>query len=166
MSSPIISSQRRTALWEAMLDADMNVCFWTLMSQRYTRIDRLGKIVIALTSSGTVAAWGFWEQHSAIWKCLSALACITSILHPILWPAEQQKRISRLVGTWKQIALKYQLLWEQDSDLNAPEVWKQFQKARVSQGKIDETRAPVSKKLIRAAYNQVLRKRGLQTKGQ
>lgn len=163
VSSPI-SSQRRTALWEAMLDAEMNVSFWTLMSQRYTRIDRAGKIVIALTSSGTVAAWSLWEQYPAIWKILSALACITSILYPILWPAEQQKKISRLVGNWKQIGLKYQLLWEQDSELSTPEAWKQFEKARLSEGKIDETRAPVSKRLIRAAYSQVLRRRGLQTK--
>lgn len=163
MSSPNISSQRRTALWESMLDADLNVSFWTLMSQRYTQIDRLGKIVIALTSSGTVAAWGFWEQYPLVWKILSACACVTAILHPILWPAEQQKRISRLIGAWKQVALKYQMLWDQDSDLNTSELWMQYRKAKVMQNKIDEARVPVSKRLIRRAYTQVLRKRGLQT---
>ncbi len=160
MSSPPAESQRR-ALWDAMLDADMNVCYWTFVCARYGKIDKVCRAVVAVSSSGTVAAWGFWSEYPLIWKGFSAIACLVSVIYPIVWPPDQIKKMSSLLGSWKQIATNYQLLWDRDSELTAPGSWKAFEKARNDQGKIDESRLPFSKKLRSKATVDVRRKWGL-----
>lgn len=57
MSAPGLGADRRTALWDSMLDAEMNHYFWELISARYARWDRNLKLLIAIAASGTVAAW-------------------------------------------------------------------------------------------------------------
>jgi hypothetical protein len=161
MSSPALSSQRRTALWDAMLDADFNVCYWTLMSQRYTRYDEWFRNLILLSSSGTVAAWGIWSNYPLAWKVFSGASALAALLHPRICQNERLQRMSRLVGTWKQIAVNFQLLWTEDEHLQDSNAWKQFEKLQKDVVKVDETRLPASKKLEFKAAEQMLKKRGL-----
>jgi hypothetical protein len=161
MSSSVNQPHHRTALWNALLDADMNVCYWTWISDRCTRCDQWLKFIIALAASGTVAAWGIWSQYPAAWKVLSAVACIASVSHPVFFSSERLKRISGLVATWKEVYTDYDLLWEQDSELSSMDSWKRFEVTKLREGSIDETTLPKKKKLIDKAYEQVCRKRGL-----
>lgn len=161
MSSPAPNSQRRVALWNAMLDADLNVCYWTLISNRYGKIDKACRAIIAISASTTVAAWSLWASFPLAWKTLSAVACLVAVLSPIIWPADQLKRMNNLVGSWKQIAIEYENLWDRDDELETPGAWKAFEKTREHQCKIDETRLPFSDKLRRKAQEEVRRKRGL-----
>lgn len=161
MSSPAQSSQRRTALWNAMLDADLNVCYWTFISNRYGTIEKTCRAIVQVSASTSIAAWSFWASFPFAWKTLSVLAAIVSVLSPIIWPAEQLKRMNALVGTWKQIANDYEMLWDRDDELETPGNWKAFEKAREQQSKIDETRLPVSDKLRHKAQQAVRQKRGI-----
>ena len=151
----------REALWDALLDADLNVCYWTWISDGCTKWDQWLKIVIALAASGTVAAWGIWSQYPSAWKVLSAAACVASVIHPVLFSSEKLKRISGLVATWKEICTDYELLWEQDSDLSATDSWNRFEVTKRREGSIDETSLPKKPRLIQKAYDHVRRKRGL-----
>jgi hypothetical protein len=62
MSAPLPGVDRRTDLWNSMLDAEMNQYFWHLISTRYARWDRNLKLIIAFAASGTVAAWSVWSR--------------------------------------------------------------------------------------------------------
>ena len=139
MSSPAASSQHRNSLWDAMLDAELNVCYWTWLSARYAKINKSCRAVVAVSTSGTVAAWSLWSQFPVVWKGFSAVACLVSIFYPILWPADQLKKMNNLVGSWKQIATNYEILWSRGEELRAPGAWKEFERTRAEQGKIDET---------------------------
>src|SRR5712692_6290908 len=161
MTSSVNHTDHRTAVWNAVLDADMNVCYWTWISDGCTRWDQWLKFIIALTASGTVAAWGIWSQHPAAWKVLSAAACVASVSHPIFFPSERLKRISGLVATWKEVYTNYELLWEQDSELITTDSWTRFEATQLREGSIDETALPKKSKLIQRAYERVCRKRGL-----
>jgi hypothetical protein len=154
-------SDHRIALWNALLDADMNVSYWTWISDSCTTWDHWLKVLIAVAASGTVAAWGIWSQYPAAWKVLSGVACIASIIHPVFFGSERLKRISQLVATWKDVYAEYDLLWEQDSDLNAENSWKRFETAKRRESAIDETALPKKDSLARNAYEHVCRKRGL-----
>jgi hypothetical protein len=155
------SADHRVALWNALLDADMNVCYWSWISDRCTKWDQWLKFTVALTASGTVAAWSIWSQHPTGWKVLSAFACVASIGHPIFFPSERLKRISALVATWKEVCMNYELLWEQDSDLGTSDSWKRFEATKRREANIDETTLPKDDKLIQKAYDYIRRKRGL-----
>jgi hypothetical protein len=161
MTSSVKSADHRIALWNSLLDADMNICYWTWTADRCTKWDQWLKFIVALTASGTVAAWGVWSQYPTPWKVLSAVACVASVSHPIFFPSDRIKRTSKLVATWKEVYINYELLWEQDSELSTTESWKRFETTKVRESKIDETTLPKKDKLIQKAYDSVCRKRGL-----
>jgi hypothetical protein len=144
-----------------MLDAEMNSCYWDLVSSRYTSLDTALKIVIAAAASGTVAGWGIWSQYPAAWKVFSAIACIVSLVHPYLCSAEKLKRTSELVATWKEVYIDYELLWLNDNELESSKSWKDFEEVKHRESKIDETRLPKWDKLVEMAFRQVLAKRRL-----
>ncbi len=152
----------RTMLWNTMLTAEMNVCYWTWVSDRCTKWDNIIKSVIALTASGTVAAWSIWSAYPQAWKVLSAVAAVASVAHPIFFSSERLKRISGLVATWKEICTRYELLWEKDECLGSKDSWKEFEETKCREGAIDETTLPKKNRLIQKAYEHVIRKRGLQ----
>jgi hypothetical protein len=161
MSTAVSKGDHQLALWSALLDADLNVCYWTWISDRCTKWDQWLKFIVAFTASGTVAAWGIWAQYPAVWKILSGVACVASVSHPIFFPSERLKRISGLVARWKELLIDYELLWEQDSELSEPTSWKRFQSAKIRESNFDETTLPKDDKLIEKAYVHVCQKRGI-----
>lgn len=151
----------RNALWNSLLDADMNVFYWAMVSGRYGTWDKLIKIVVAVAASGAVAAWGVWSRHPEAWKIFSGVACIASIGQTVFCSPERLQRMAGLVATWKELRIDYELLWQSDSALQSRSSWDEFQAARRREAKVDETGLPTNDKLIRKAYDEVCRKRGL-----
>ena len=152
---------RRTVLWESLLDAEMNFCYWDLVSSRYSKLDTVFKIVIAIAASGTVAAWSIWSQYPAAWKVFSAIACLVSLLHPYVCSADQLKRTSKLAANWKEISIDYELLWYKDSQFESSDSWTKFAAIKKRESKIDETQLPKWKGMLERAYRDVLEKRRL-----
>lgn len=142
-----------------MLTADYNVSYWGWVSDTCTKWDTRIKVLIAITASGTVASWGFWAQFPAGWKILSAVSAVAAIAHPYFFSSEKLKRISALVGTWKELCINYELLWEKDDSLSSTESWSQFEAAKRREANIDETNLPNWKRLKEKAYQHVVRKR-------
>jgi hypothetical protein len=144
-----------------MLDADLNAVYWGRLTDLYTSLDKWLKVVVAVASSGTVAAWGLWEQLPLVWKSFSAAAVAVSIVHPILCSAEQLKRTSALSLKWRQILAKYQVLWTQDKYLSSPQSLSRYEAIVTTEAKIDEARLPKYQWLARKAFKVVCTKRGL-----
>ena len=136
-AAPTQRPDHKRALWEAILDAHLNVIYWDAMSRRYTRIDTAFRILIAVATSATVAAWGIWADHQAYWKALSATACVASLIHPLMCSSDKLKKMSSLVGMWKELRTKYELLWEQDTTIMEPKNWKQFETLQQRQAKVE-----------------------------
>ena len=161
MSAPVLAADRRTALWDAMLDAEMNHCYWDLVSARYARWDRNLKLLIAVAASGTVAGWSVWSKYPDAWKGFSAIACIAALAHPYFFSSDVLKRTSELVAAWKELFIDYDLLWFRDGELQSAEAWSEFETIKHREARIDETRLPRSKRLLEKAYRHVLEKRRL-----
>jgi hypothetical protein len=160
MSAPS-SPDRRKTLWDSMLDAEMNACYWDLVSARYSTLDLWLKIIIAVSASGAVAGWGIWSQYPSAWKIFSSVACLASLIHPYVCSPERLKRTSELVATWKEVFIDYQLLWYNDGELQSDHSWEEFEAIKRRESKIDETRLPKWNGLVEKAFRHVLEKRGL-----
>jgi hypothetical protein len=157
------TNQKRRALWDAMLDAEMNVNYWEALCQQFVSRDRRLKFLIALTSSGTaIAAWAIWAQYPIAWKIITGASCVVSIYHSYFFHSERISKVSGLLATWKEIMTKYQLLWEKDRDLQNQASWKEFESSKQRESHIDESIVPKNEKLLNQAQQQVLKARGLQ----
>ncbi len=157
------NQDHRLALRDSMLDAEMNVYYWEALCQRFVSIDRWLKFVIAVTSSGTaIAAWAIWSQYPAVWKIITGASCVVSIYHSTFFPSDRISKVSGLSTTWKEIKIKYQLQWANDRDLCKPGSWEEFETTKQQESKINESIVAKNEKLLKQAYQCVLKDRGLQ----
>ncbi len=154
----------RKALWDSMLDADMNARYWSYLSRRYYNFDKYSKIFLAVMSSGTVASWGFWNDVQWLWKALSSLSALSAISLPIInWP----KMISNMVTLkqyWTEIKVDYENSWLDLEDGKAQtEVEKYYKKTKDKEKEVAQKEAnmPNRKKLLWKCRIEVLESRGL-----
>ena len=154
----------RQVIWEAVLDADLNLRYWDHLSRRYSTRDKYTKIFLATMSSSTVASWGFWDEIDILWKGLSAVSAFTAIALPILNWQKKIGEMSNLRGKWSRISRAYENLWE---DLllgrTGTELVEEYRKIRNEmEGEEDNTSPDLprnKRKLIQRYENEVLESR-------
>ena len=154
----------RQVIWEAVLDADLNLRYWDHLSRRYSAWDKYTKIFLAIMSSSTVASWGIWDEIDILWKCLSAVSAGTAIALPILDWQRKIGEMSNLKGKWSRISRAYENLWE---DLllgpTNTELVEEYRRIRNEmEGEEDNTSPDLprnKRKLIQRYENEVLESR-------
>jgi hypothetical protein len=152
----------RKAVWDNTLDADMNVCYWTIKCSRSVRWDHWLKTIVALTASGTaIASLSIWAKHPLAWQCVAVIACVASVFHSQHFPPERLAKLSELVATWKEVSIDYELLWERYDEIDSATSWTEFESIKRRERAIDESQFSVDYKLREKAAAHVLRKRGL-----
>ncbi len=113
--SIVESTATRTAtrdwLWSHLLDADLNRRYWRCLAERYKKFDQSARILLALVSSGVVAAWTIWNQYPAVWQALSAVSAVVAIALPILNFPSSVEIASDLHGRWTELYAEYERLW-------------------------------------------------------
>ena len=152
----------RKAVWDGLLGADFNKCYWNHLIRRYSKWDKYTKIFLVAMSSSTVASWSIWVEIDLLWKCLSAISAVTAIALPILdWP-KTISRMSDLAGKWSRIEYEYENLWlelQGDSPINRVE--EEYKRIRGEVAGLDDTGLPEDVKLNEQCRNEVLESRGL-----
>ncbi len=157
----------RKDIWDSMLDADMNVRYWSKLGRRYNNMDQGHKIFLAIMSSGTVASWGIWSEIEIVWKILSGISALMAIALPILnWPKMIQSMVN-VAQKWTQIKIDYENLW---TDLNQGKnqaiLVEEYKKAKQREAKAsqEETNLPHKNKLLEQCVEEVLKSRGLENR--
>ena len=157
----------RKAIWDSMLDADMNVRYWAELGRRYYKRDIRYKIFLAAMSSGTVASWGIWSEVQLLWKILSGISALVAIALPILnWPKMIQS-IGNVKQKWVDTKADYEVLWvEVNSKKDQAVLKEEFKKIkkREATASQQETNLPKKDKLLDECWEDVLKSRGLKNK--
>jgi hypothetical protein len=152
----------RTGLWHSLLDAEMNVYYWTEISGRMSTRERWLKFIVAATSSGTaVAAWTVWNAHPTAWKIVAGTSSLVALYHTFFFSTERLKKSATLIGVWKELAIRYELLWEEDPTLSQPKMWKEYAQGKQRGVHVDESLFKRDSKLIREAQAAVRKARGI-----
>lgn len=155
----------RKAVWGSMLDADMNSRYWKALTARYSRRETVLKIFLAIMASGTVAGWGIWEEHSNMWKFLSAMSALLAIALPILNYQKVIEKFSALAGNWGELRIEYEDMWlgvESHPDNQSLErTYKKFRATEKSLEKKEPKNISDDKDLLQQCFNDVKKSRGL-----
>lgn len=153
-------------LWNSLLDADMNVRYWSEMCARYSRYDTWSRFFVAVTSSSTVAAWGFWNGIPWLWKGLSGASAVLAGFLSIVNLPKKVAHLSALVVRWKQAEIEYELLWTKDCALRTAPGQSKYKtlKEREAAGISSEQMVPPNHRLLTKCYGDVIRARGLARK--
>ena len=162
----------RQVIWEAVLDADLNLRYWDHLSRRYSTWDKYTKILLAFTSSSSVASWSIWSEINilwidiSLWKVLSAVSAAVAVALPFLNWQKKIGDMSNLRGKWSRISRAYENLWEDLLlDRTGTELVGEYRRVRDEmEGEEDNTAPdlPLNKrKLIKRCYDEILESRGL-----
>jgi hypothetical protein len=155
----------RQAVWTAMLDADMNARYWKYLVGRYRDRDTILKIFVAVTTSGTVAAWGVWQDLEWVWKILSGISAVFAISMPILGYPKLIETMSELAGKWGELRIEYEDMYlivnGQTHDAKA--MLNSYRKLRNATKELEykETKTSLDKKLVKKCYEEVKHSRRL-----
>jgi len=159
----------KKVIWDSMLDADLNVRYWSYLSRRYYMRDKYSKIFLAAMSSGTVASWHFWATVPGVWKGLSAFSALTAIALPIINWSKMIENMVRLKQQWVDIKNDYEMLWISFKNKNKNDADIEKEILRVKKKEVEtskeEYNLPNSKKLVYKCTDEVLKSRGIDKKG-
>jgi hypothetical protein len=145
-----------------MLDADMNMCYWTLQCNYAVVWDRRIRVLVALTASGTaIAALSVWSKYPSLGVLFVVASAVLAVVHPIYFPADKPSKMSGLVSAWKEIMIRYELLWDKYDEISSEASWKEFEETKRREAPIDDSLFPLDTKLREKAFQQVLKKRRL-----
>ncbi len=149
-------------LWDTLLDAEMNSCYWAKISRKFLRNARWLKFAVAITSSGTaIAALSIWQTHPRAWQLVAVGSCLLSIYQSAIVPEDRIKKSAVLAATWKELATRYNLLWMSDRDLSSQVAVDDFSSMKNRESGLDETEFAVNRKLLYQSRDEVLKARGL-----
>jgi hypothetical protein len=154
-------------IWDSMLSADLNRRYFAAVASRLQLQDRTGKILVAVASSTTVAAWVLWSQPgwNWTWQTFSVAAAIVAVALPILNLAAGMKTAGTLSGSWFAIMRDYELLWARGDGLSNEDALDACKAILSAEGPLaeQETTLSMHRSLLRRCEDEVRRSRGLPT---
>jgi hypothetical protein len=152
-------SDLRTPIWESLLDAEMNVKYWGCLARRLIARERALKIILAITTCSGVVSLSIWRNFPNVLGVVSAvLACGL----PILNYSERIEKMSNLRGSWSQLTMEYERIWQNvgTAQSNCENEFRLLKDREVGLNVI-ETGLPNDRKLVQRCQQEVRRARGL-----
>lgn len=97
-----IELEKATVINDTYRDAAFNRRYYSCLLARTQRVNLVMDIVVAIGTSGAVAAWNIWQhgQATLVWKTLAAIATLVAIAKPFLNLSKKIERYSELVTGW------------------------------------------------------------------
>jgi hypothetical protein len=155
----------RELVWNSLLTAQMNACYWNSLALRYNDREKWLKIFLAVTASSTVAGWTIWAHYDFLWKTLSGLSAIVAVALPILDYSGQVEKMTKLASKCAQLRVGYELLWAQFDSLSPQSILDAQGKLAQQEIELSDVQAalPDDRKLLEQCQNEVLKSRGYET---
>ncbi len=156
-----MKSEKQLQIFKNMANARYKYYILDLLSDKYFKYDRNLNIFLALTSSGSVAAWAFWERFPGIWAFIIVLAQLVNLLKPFFPFSKICKEINEKQRLFQEHLLNYEKLWEaiQNNDINGKTGRKRYMKLRSKIQKVlnfsDDIILKVNEKIKREAKNKL-----------
>jgi hypothetical protein len=155
-------SELRTSIWESLLDAEMNVKYWGYLAERFVKKERALKITLSLTTASGLLSLSVWNSFPAGPVALGVLNTILACSLPILNYSERIEAMSSLRGSWTQLCIEFQRVWQQIGSPNSScENEFRLLKERIVHLSVIETRLPNDRKLVQRCQQEIIRSHGL-----
>jgi len=107
----------RNTIWDSMLDIDMNSRYYGYLCQNYEKKEKILKILLAITTSTSIASWKLWNQSvlwlnlSIVWQILTALSAIIAIILPLINYSKKSQKLAILKYFYSILLVDYERLW-------------------------------------------------------
>jgi hypothetical protein len=158
-----MSDEFEKTIWNAMLDAEMNVLYFEYLGNAYAKKDKCLKIFLAIISSGSVASWTIVSGYDIIWKILTIVTALIATVYPFLGWNEQLRKISSIRSHWIEIFHDTESLWIEYSEKPSKRGLKdnlRIIKKDIAKVLVEEDFLSKNSNLQNKCYNEIRKKRG------
>jgi hypothetical protein len=109
--APKSENQYQARYWNLLVETRVHVSYLHHYAADSEWWNKGTNIFLAITSSGSIAAWALWKQFTFIWPMLIALSQVTTAIKPFLPYKQRLKVLVGLCNQLQMIALAMEKDW-------------------------------------------------------
>lgn len=123
--------------WKELYQLKTHIGFIERQLEKFEKIDRFLKIVLAISSSSSIGAWALWNEYSWVWASIIAFSQVITAITPFLPYKNRIKAYSSLLNELEELMIRAEYKWHSISDgkLTATEVNKARFEIRIAKQK-------------------------------
>lgn len=97
--------------WKELYQLKTHINFIELLLEKAECIDRIVKIILAISSSVSIGAWAIWNEYSYIWATIIAISQVISAINPFLPYSGRMKSYSSLIRELEELMVQSEFKW-------------------------------------------------------
>ncbi|GAA5021168.1 hypothetical protein GCM10011506_03270 [Marivirga lumbricoides] len=101
----------REKIWYYMIDSKFQALYLDYAMTQFQKYDLGINIFLALTSSGSIAAWAIWQELQMVWVIIIVAANVVTIIKPYFPYSKYVKELSEGALKMQNLHLDYERLW-------------------------------------------------------
>ena len=157
------------ALWNAMLDSEMNALYYGYISRRYEKREKLFQIFVVVLATSSIGSLQLWKMETSwfkwiwIFDILSVLAVIVTVSLPFVNFNNIANKACGLRSTFQMFTNKYESLWIQRKAFDLDKLHNQFtaiKNEEIQQTSGDST-MPRDLKLLEKCQDEIINSKNL-----
>jgi hypothetical protein len=127
--------------WKEIYQLKTHIGFIELQLEKAERIERVLKIILAITSSSSIGAWVIWNNLSWLWAAIIAFSQVVTAINPYLPFKSRLKSYSSLLHELEELMIQAEFNW-----------------LAIAEGKLSKTEINKARFEIRSAKQKSLKK--------
>ena len=100
----------RNQIWTNLCNTQFKSYLFDIRIDNLQRTDRTINLIIAITSSGSIASWAYWQTHIEIWGAIIALSQVITAIRPLFPYTRYVKELSAKKMKLDLLSLDFQKL--------------------------------------------------------
>jgi hypothetical protein len=109
-------SAQQLRFWNELTQLRGQIEFLRLLHRECERVDRILKMFLAVTSSGSIAAWAIWKDFAMTWGGIIVMSQLINAIKPYLPFEKRQSSVSSLVSKLESLFVRWEGVWQQVAD--------------------------------------------------
>jgi hypothetical protein len=97
--------------WSELYQIKVHLNYLELYLQDSEIKDRSVNILLAVTSSGSIAGWAIWQQVAILWACIIAVSQVVAVIKNYLPYKTRMRSLSGVVHEFEDLILFAEKSW-------------------------------------------------------
>ena len=103
----------RDNIWATFCNMKYKGFLFYMLVSKYQRLDRTVNIFLALSSSGSIAAWAIWPHIPVVWSCVIAASQVITTVKPYFPYSKIIKELNGRCYKMELLNIEYERFWNQ-----------------------------------------------------
>ena len=101
----------RNKIWGCLVDCRFKTALMGYKIQRFQKIDRSLNLLLAIASSGSIAAWAIWNYLPLLWGAIIAFSQVIQVIKPYFPYSKYIKILNDKSKEMQSVNLRFEMLF-------------------------------------------------------